>query len=309
MRRPRAPWLAVAAKQTVRPGRHSQWLVAWLLVNARDYQAASDLLDKVLQSQPGSIAQSLKGRNRSAPGRLDAAEQRARQVAPKTNERRAGAEPLGQVAWSGRCHASRSKRCARPTPPRPPARLLLRLYAAQLNPTRDPGPQLAMLEQWLAKRPDDAVGATRRRVARHVSAPAPSARDHYDRLLKQTGSNAVRNNLAPRCCCVLKDPRALALANEAVAREPNKPQCARHRWLAHAEADQLDRALALLRDAACQPGAANIRYHLLPCWHKGQAGRSTRGLRAAMPEGSSPTAGCRSLCWARSRPVDRSGLA
>ena len=292
------PWLMAAAKQ-LGPDTTSQWLVARLLVNARDYQAASDLLDKALQSQPGSIAlQSLKVETDLRLGRLDAAEQRARQVAKDRPNDPQAQSLLGQVGVvkGDATLALDALRKAHATAPT--SETLLRLYAAQLNPTRDPGPQLAMLEQWLAKRPDDAVVRNALAESLVMFQRLPQARDHYERLLKQTGSNAVRNNLA-EVLLRLKDPRALALANEAVAREPNNPNVLDTAGWAHAEAGQLDRALALLRDARLrQPGAANIRYHLAAVLaRKGKRDEALAELRAALasPEGLADRAAAEAL--------------
>ena len=135
------PWLMAAAKQ-LGPDTTSQWLVARLLVNARDYQAASDLLDKALQSQPGSIAlQSLKVETDLRLGRLDAAEQRARQVAKDRPNDPQAQSLLGQVGVVRAMPRSRSTPCARPRH-RAHQRDLLRLYAASSAPRATPAPSL-----------------------------------------------------------------------------------------------------------------------------------------------------------------------
>ena len=139
----------------------------------------------------------------------------------------------------------------------------------------------------------------------------PQARDHYDRLLKQTGSNAVRNNLA-EVLLRLRTRAPWPWPTRPLHAEPNNPNVLDTAGWAHAEAGQLDRALALLRDARLrQPGAANIRYHLAAVLAR--KGKRTKHSRSCAPRwparGPSPTARRRSLAGHAPDPLIAAGLA
>ena len=131
------PWLIAASSSAPTP---PQWLVARLLVNARDYQAASDLLDKALQSQPGSIALRRQGRDRSAPRAPDVAEQRARQVAKDRPNDPQAQSPLGQVGVVMAMPRSRSTPLRKAHATAPTSETLLRPTPPSSTPRATPAP-------------------------------------------------------------------------------------------------------------------------------------------------------------------------
>ena len=124
-----------------------------------------------------------------------------------------------------------------------------------------------MLEQWLTKRPDDAVvrNALAESLGRFSACPRRATTTN---LLKRTGSNAVRNNLAE--VLLRSTTRALALASGRCA--GNNPN-ARHRWLGRMpkRASWTVPSPCCAMPACASPALPTSRYHLVPCWRQDKA--------------------------------------
>ncbi|HEV6964844.1 tetratricopeptide repeat protein, partial [Roseateles sp.] len=191
---------------------------------------------------------------------------------------------LGQVALARHEPAEAIQAFAQAHRLEPSTESLLRLYAAQVGQV-DPARNLGLLQQWLAQRPDDAL--VRNALAESLVALGrlADARRHYELLLKQTDANAVRNNLAD-VLLRLKDPGALALAKEALRREPANPTILDTAGWAHVQAGQAEQALPLLRDAlARDPAAAGTRYHLAQALATlGRRDEALQALRTALAD-------------------------
>jgi len=113
------------------------------------------------------------------------------------------------------------------------------------------------------------------------------ARTHYENLLKLVPSDSeVLNNLA-NVLLRLKDPGAIKIAEQAVAKAPNNPNAIDTLGWALFQGGQVDRALQLLRDARLRdPASPEIRYHLAAVL--AQTGRKTEAreeLESALKAG------------------------
>lgn len=236
--------------------------VGRLQMAAGDAAAARMSFDKALQLQPTQPAlQRLGVEAALLAGDAAEAEARARRLLEQQPKSGLGYSLLGQAALARRQTAAAIDAFTQAQRLAPSTENLLRLYAAQVGQVA-PARNLALLEQWLAQRPDDSL--VRNTLAESLVAQGrwADARRHYERLLQQTGANAVRNNLA-EVLLQMKDPGALPMALEALRREPGNPSIIDTAGWAHAAQGQHEKALPLLREARLrQPGSGVIRYHL-----------------------------------------------
>lgn len=257
-----------ARPELVQAGRLAGSDVTTLVAVGRLQMAAGDApgarltFDKAQQLQPDQPALLRLGVEAALLGGDAAeAEARARRLLAQSPKSALGYSLLGQAALARRQTAAAIEAFTQAQRLAPGTENLLRLYAAQVGQV-EPARNLALLEQWLVQRPDDSL--VRNTLAESLVALGrwADARRHYERLLKQTDANAVRNNLA-EVLLQLKDPGALPLALEALKREPGNPSIIDTAGWAHAAQGQYDKALPLLRDARLrQPSSAAIRYHL-----------------------------------------------
>lgn len=236
--------------------------VGRLQMSAGDAAGARLTFDKALQLQPAQASlQRLGVEAALLAGDAAEAEARARRLIAQQPKSGLGHSLLGQAALAQRQTAAAIDAFAQAQRLAPGTENLLRLYAAQVGQV-PPARNLALLEQWLAQRPDDHLA--RNTLAESLVALGrwADARRHYERLLQQTGANAVRNNLA-EVLLQLKDPGALPMALEALRREPGNPHVIDTAGWAYAVQGQHDEALPLLREARLRlPASGAIRYHL-----------------------------------------------
>jgi predicted Zn-dependent protease len=252
---------------------------------AGDAAGARLTLDKAVQLQPAQpTLQRLDVEAALLAGDAAAAETRARGLVEQQPKSALGYSLLGQAALARRQTAAAIDAFAQAQRLAPGTENLLRLYAAQAGQV-DPARSFGLLEQWLAQHPDDAL--VRNALAESLVAHArwADARRHYERLLQQTGSNAVRNNLAD-VLLQLKDPGALPLALAALQQEPTNAAILDTAGWAHAAQGQHDKALPLLRDARLRdPASAAVHYHLGSVLAQlGRREEALQELRAALAD-------------------------
>ena len=113
------------------------------------------------------------------------------------------------------------------------------------------------------------------------------ARNGYESALKQAPNDvAVLNNLA-NVLLRMKDPAAIGIAEQAVAKNPANPNAIDTLGWILFQNGQAERALTMLRDARLrEPGNPEIRYHLAVVL--AQAGRKNEAreeLDAALKSG------------------------
>jgi len=259
--------------------------VGRLQMSAGDGSGARFTLDKAVQLQPAQTTlQRLRVEAALLAGDVADAETRARQLVAQSPKSALGYSLLGQAALARGQTAAAIEAFAQAQRLAPGTENLLRLYAAQVGQV-DPARSVGLLEQWLAQRPDDVL--VRNALAESLVAHGrwADARRHYERLLQQTGANAVRNNLA-EVLLQLKDPGALPLALEALKREPGNAAILDTAGWAHAVQGQHDKALPLLRDARLRdPGSAAVRYHLASVLAQlGRREEALQELRSALAD-------------------------
>jgi Flp pilus assembly protein TadD len=141
-----------------------------------------------------------------------------------------------------------------------------------------------LAEQWIKTHPKDGVTHKALADAYARGGDFPSARAAYEALLRTTPDDAaVLNNLA-NVLLRLKDPGAVKLAEQAVAKSPGSANAVDTLGWALFQAGQTERALPLLRDARLRdPGNPEVRYHLAVVL--AQTGRKTEArdeLEAAL---------------------------
>ncbi|MEO8118240.1 MAG: tetratricopeptide repeat protein, partial [Rhodoferax sp.] len=140
---------------------------------------------------------------------------------------------------------------------------LLRLFR---NLTSQDGgkPAVQLAEQWMKAHPKDA--RTQRALAnKHAqSGNFALARASYENLLKIAPNDGEALNNLANVLLRLKEPSALAIAEQAVAKSPSSASTLDTLgWVLFNQGGQSDRALQLLRDARLrEPGNPEIRVHL-----------------------------------------------
>jgi Flp pilus assembly protein TadD len=163
---------------------------------------------------------------------------------------------------------------------------LLRLFRALVS--QDGGkPAVQLAELWMKAHPKDA--RTQKALADGYARTGnfAAARTAYQALIKITPEDSdALNNLA-NVMLRLKDPAAVQVAEQAVAKSPNNPNAIDTLGWALFQGGQTDRALQLLRDARLRdPAHPEIRYHLAVVL--AQTGRKTEAreeLEAALKMG------------------------
>lgn len=138
---------------------------------------------------------------------------------------------------------------------------LMRLFAATVR--REPAAAMRVAEQWLARKPGDAVVWRALADTQLGAGNLAGARKSYESLIKLSPSDAdALNNLA-NVLLLQKDPGALKMAERALAQAPGTPHIIGTLGWAAFKAGQPDRAIQHLRDARLRdPGNADTRYFL-----------------------------------------------
>jgi thioredoxin-like negative regulator of GroEL len=120
-----------------------------------------------------------------------------------------------------------------------------------------------VLERWLQEHAGDLVVRNALGDAQLMTGRLAAARASYEQVLQQAPqANAVRNNLA-NVLLRLNDPGALALAEQALALEPQNAEMLDTAGWAAFKAGKAERGLQLMRQARQRDAASPaIRYHL-----------------------------------------------
>jgi len=201
------------------------------------------------------------------------AEQRARDIVAKFPKRAVGHSLLGDIAQTRGQAAQALEAYHRAHQLEPSTQTFLQLFGALSN--QDGGkPALQLAQQWVKAHPKDAQAQKTLANAYARAGQFAQAKGAYEQLLKLTpdDSDAI-NNLA-NVLLRLKDPGAIAVAEQAVAKNPANYNAIDTLGWALFQGGQADRALQLLREARLrQPGSAEIRYHLAAVL--AQTGRKT----------------------------------
>jgi len=261
--------------------------IAVLQMAANNVSGAAYSLDKALSSQPDFLpAMALMTDVELRQGDPTKAEKRARKIMEQHPKRAIGYSLLGDVAVARGQAPAALDNYRRAHQTEPSSETLLRLFRALAR--QDGGkPAQQLADQWIKAHPKD-IGVQKALADNYASAGNFTvARTHYENLLKLVPSDSeVLNNLA-NVLLRLKDPGAIKIAEQAVAKAPNNPNAIDTLGWALFQGGQVDRALQLLRDARLRdPASPEIRYHLAAVL--AQTGRKTEAreeLESALKAG------------------------
>jgi len=237
--------------------------IALLQLAAKDRDGAAYSLNKALSAQPDFLpAMALMTEVELRQGEPVKAEKRAHDIVAKFPKRAVGFSLLGDIAQSKGQRAQALVAYQRAHQTEPGTDSFLRLFGA-LSAQDDGKPALQLAEQWAKAHPKDATGQKMLANAYARNGQFAAAKTAYENLLKATPDDSdALNNLA-NVLLRLKDPGAIAVAEQAVAKNPGDFNALDTLGWALFQAGQNDRALQLLRDARLrEPANPEIRYHL-----------------------------------------------
>lgn len=254
---------------------------------AQDPSGAAYSLSKATQAQPGFLpAAALMVDVNLRLGDLAAAQRGADAIAAANPKLAIGPALAGDVAMARDQTAAALGAYRKAHQIEPGTASVTRLYRALDR--QDPGAALQLAESWLRSNPRDQ--SVRRLMADGYARAGryPAARSAYQALLAQTPDDAAALNNLANVLLQLKDPSALAVAEQALQRQPTAPSILGTTGWAAFQAGQSDRALALLRDARLRdPGNPTTRYFLAAVLaNKGRQGEAREKLQDALKGGA-----------------------
>lgn len=261
--------------------------IAVLQLAANNVPGAAYSLEKALSTQPDFLpALALMVEVELRRGDATKAEKRARDIVAKLPKRSIGYSLLGDIAVARNLPGAAQDAYRRAHLLEPTPETLLRLFAVMGN--QDGGkPALQLAEQWMKAHPDDA--RTQRALADGYarSGNFVAAKKAYEGLLKiSPDDGSAMNNLA-NVLLRLKDPAAVVMAEQAVAKSPGNANAIDTLGWALYQGGQTDKALQLLRDARLRdPTHPEIRFHLATVLAQtGRKGEARDELEAALKNG------------------------
>lgn len=253
---------------------------------AKDAKAAAFTLSKALQSQPDFMpAKALLVEANIQLGDFAAAEQLVGQILARSPNSAQGFALKGDVALArgqvpAAVEAYKRSHQIEATP-----HSVRRLYVAMAR--QDPGAAAQLVERWLKTHPADP-GLQRMAADGHARAGnLAAAKAAYAALVAVTPDDADALNNYANVLLMLKDPGALKVAEQALARRPEAPHILGTAGWAAFQAGQGDRALQLLRDARLRdPANADTRYFLGSVLASlGRSGEAREELQGALALG------------------------
>jgi putative PEP-CTERM system TPR-repeat lipoprotein len=241
----------------------AQFEVARLQVAAGNDSGAAYSLDKALTSQPNSLpALVLRAEIEIRQHEFAKAEQRIKQIGEKSGGGTIALRLQGDLAMARGQQAVALTAYGSALKKDDNTEMALRLYRAHVL-AGDLAKGVAFLDKWQKNHPDDAVVLRTVGDADRQLGNLTAARTAYERILKlQPDDGMVWNNLA-LTASAQNDKAATGFAERAYALRPNDPAVIDTLgWLLHRQG-QVDRGLALLRDARLRDSTdPEIRYHL-----------------------------------------------
>lgn len=278
----------VKASRIVNFDAPGQTSIALLQLAAGDARGAAYSLSKALQADPTHLpAQALMVDVDVRLGDLDAAEKMVREIQSRQPQLALGHALAGDVASASGNNKAAIDSYRRAQQVEPNSQNLLRLYRAQLS--TEPQVALQLVEQWLRKRPQDAL-VWRALADGHASrGNMLAARVAYEQLLKQVPGEPESLNNYAHVLLQLKDVAgAQRAADQALAAKPDAPHIlGTAGWMAY-QGRQPDRALQLLREARLRdPANSDTRYYLAEVLaQSGRASEARAELQAALRSGA-----------------------
>lgn len=263
--------------------------IAALQLRIDNLPGAAYSLEKALSSQPDHLpALAMMTEVETRQGEFEKAEQRARNIIKREPKRAVGHTLLGSVALARKQTTAAVTAYREAHKAEPSTDTLLRLYRASFTPNEGKA-AIALADQWLAKHPRDV--RVHKAVADGHAAMGnfAAARTAYEGALKLAPDDTETLNNLANALLRLKDPAALGIAEQALAKDPDNPLVIDTVGWISFHNGQTDRALQLLRGARLRaPGNAEIRYHLATVLAKtGRRGEAKTEVAAALEAGRS----------------------
>ena len=261
--------------------------IALLQLTAGNLGGAAYSLEKALSSEADYLpAMALMTEVELRQGDPAKAEKRAKDIVARNPKRAVGYSLLGDIAVARNQTAAALEGYRKAHQLEPSTETLLRLFRTLSAQDGGKG-AVPLAEQWLKSHPKDS--ATQRALADSYarSGSFKQAKTAYEVLLKITpDDSSALNNLA-NILLRLKDPAAVNIAEQAVAKNPNNANAIDTLGWALFQGGQTDRAVQLLRDARLrEPANPEIRYHLATVLAKaGRKNEAKDELEAALKPG------------------------
>ena len=237
--------------------------IALLQLAANNLDGATYSLDKALSGQPDFLpAMALMADVELRKNDPVKSEKRARDILAKYPKRAIGYSLLGDVARSRGQTAVAIDNYRRSYQAEPSTETLLRLFAA-LSSQETGKSAIELGEQWLKSHPQDI--AVRKTVGDAYARAGnfPAARSSYENVLRLMPDDPVAMNNLANVLLRMKDPAAIKVAEQALAKSPASPDAIDTLGWILFQNGQIDSALTMLRDARLRvPANAEIRYHL-----------------------------------------------
>lgn len=242
--------------------------IALLQLAANHAAGAAYSLEKALSVEPDFFpAQALMTEVELRQGEMAKAEKRARDLVAKHPKRAIGHSLQGDIARARGQVTEAQEAYRRAHQTEPSTGTLLRLFGFLAG--RDDKSALQLAEQWLMAHPKDTAVLRALADGQARTGNYAAARKSYEALLKlMPDDSQALNNLA-NVLLRLKDPGAVKIAEQAVAKSPgNAYAIGTLGWILFHKGET-DRAVQLLRDARLRaPGNPEIRYHLAAALNK-----------------------------------------
>jgi putative PEP-CTERM system TPR-repeat lipoprotein len=252
----------------------AQFEVARLQVAAGNDSGAAYSLDKALTTQPNFLpALVLRAEIEIRQHEFAKAEQRIKQIGEKSGGGTIALRLQGDLAMARGQQAVALTAYGSALKKDDNTEMALRLYRAHVA-AGDLAKGVAFLDKWQKNHPDDAVVLRTVGDADRQLGDLTAARTAYEKILKlQPDDGQVWNNLA-LTASAQNDKAATGFAERAYALRPNDPAVIDTLGWFLFRQGQIDRGLALLRDARLRDSTdPEIRYHLAAALAK--SGRRT----------------------------------
>lgn len=240
----------------------AQMQIALLQLSANNPTGAAYSLEKALSGQPDFLpAQALMAETELRMGEPAKAEKRARAILEKNPKKAIGHSLLGDIAMAGGRANDAQEAYRRAHQTEPSIDTLMRLFRSYAG--KDDKTAIQLAEQWLKTHPKDVAALRALADGQARTGSYMAARKSYESLLKLVPDDgAVLNNLA-NVLLRLKDPGAIKVAEQAVAKSPGNAYAIDTLGWILFQNGKTDEGLQLLRDARLRaPESPEIRYHL-----------------------------------------------
>jgi putative PEP-CTERM system TPR-repeat lipoprotein len=232
-------------------------------LQASDLAGAAYSADKALSGNPDHLpAQVLMAQIELLQGAPDKSEKRAQSIIQANPNLPVGYELQADIALRRGQTSAAVAALRRAHAIENSTRSLLRLFGVMAS--MDGGkPAIDLGEAWLRNHPKDLVVFKAVGDAYARAGNSAQARRNYEAALKLSPTDVEALNNLASLMLLLKDPGASAMAEKALAQQPQNPLVMDTAGWAAWMGGNKDRALQLLRDARLRaPGIPEIRYHL-----------------------------------------------